>query len=203
MSYEAPRAPQPVPVASPAGTPSSTGTIAAAARPATVRRRTLGVGWDIGVPDGVNLGLAIAPADWLRLVASVGTNTAGFGVRGGVTFVPVGWGPSFSFEAGHCTMAPTNQLIRDVFKSPSWAKSYMQEFGYSYYNAHLGFDFVWGNVSAFLHGGYTYLSGTVHGPNSVVVDKSTQTTATIAEDGKIYAHTLSVKLGFVYLFGGF
>ena len=61
---------------------------------------------------------------------------------------------------------------------------------------------VLGNVTLFLHGGYTYLVGTVRAPKSVVVDTNTSTTVTIAEDGKVYAQTLSAKLGLVFLFGG-
>jgi hypothetical protein len=114
----------------------------------------------------------------------------------------VGWGPSFTFEAGHCSLAATNELIREVFKSPSWAKPYVQELGYTYLNAHVGFDLVWGNTTLFLHGGYTYLIGTVRGAQPVVVDKTTQTTALIADDGRVYAHSLSAKLGLVYMFGG-
>jgi len=139
----------------------------------------------------------------MRLALAAGTNSASLGYRAGVTLIPVGWGPSYSFEVGHCNMAATNDVIRAVFKSPSWAKPYVQELGYTYFNAHLGFDYGWGNTTIFLHGGYTYLVGTVHGSQAVVVDKTTQTTATISEDGKIYAHSLSAKLGVIYMFGGF
>jgi hypothetical protein len=96
-----------------------------------------------------------------------------------------------------------NDVLRTVFKSPTWAKPYVQELGYTYLNGHLGFDYTWGNLTVFLHGGYTYLTGTVRGTQPVVVDTKTDTRAAIVEDGKIYAHSLSAKLGMVYLFGGF
>jgi hypothetical protein len=177
--------------------------IAAAKRasPKTARR-ALGLSLDVGLPDGINLGLVLSPSDWLRLGASFGTNSASLEYRGGVSFVPVGWGPSFSFEAGHCNMGATNSVIQEFFSVPTWAKSYIQQLGYTYFNAHLGFDLVLGNLTLFLHGGYTYLMGTVRAPNSVIVDSKTNTTAIIAEDGKVYAHTLSAKLGIVFMFGG-
>jgi hypothetical protein len=165
-------------------------------------RRALGLGLDGGVPDGINLGLVIAPAEWVRFEAAFGTNTAGLGYRGSATFVPVGWGPSFSFEAGHCNQAATNSVVRKFFNAPKWAAPYVQELGYTYLNAHLGFDLVIGNFALFLHGGYTYLMGRVSGSQPIVVDSSTKTTATIAEDGKVNAHTLSAKLGLLYMFGG-
>jgi len=133
---------------------------------------------------------------------ALGTNSAGLGYRGGVTFVPVGWGPSFSFEAGHCNMAGTNDLIRAMFSAPKWVSPYVQQIGYSYFNAHLGFDLVWGHAILYLHGGYTYLMGTVRGSTPVVIDERTGTTVRIPEDGEVRVHTLSAKLGLVYMFGG-
>jgi hypothetical protein len=174
----------------------------AAPTQAEIGRRTLGLGFDLGMPDGVNLGLVLSPADWLRLAGSFGTNTTSLAYRGGLSLLPVGWGPSFTFEAGHCNLAPTNSVIRTFFGVPAWVAPYVQELGYTYFNAHVGFDLVRGNVTLYLHGGYTFLMGTVRAPKSVVVDSSTGTTVTIAEDGKVYAQTLSAKLGLVFLFGG-
>ena len=127
---------------------------------------------DAGMPDGANLGMVLSPADWLRLGAAVGTNSASLGYRGGLTLLPVGWGPSLSLEAGHCNMAGPTDLIRSFFSVPGWVKPYIQQLGYTYFNAHLGFDLVLGNVTLFVHGGYTYLMGTVRASQAVVVDKT-------------------------------
>ncbi len=183
--------------------PAAVGTVAAAKAPGVKSgHRAFGLGFDAGVPDGLNLGLVLSPSDWLRLGASLGTNTASLEYRGGVSFVPVGWGPSFSFEAGHCNLAATNKVTRAFFDTPTWVTPYVQELGYTYFNAHLGFDLVIGNATLFLHGGYTFLIGTIHAPNSVVVDKNNSTTVTIAQDGTVYAGTLSAKLGVIFMFGG-
>jgi hypothetical protein len=154
------------------------------------------------MPDGLYLNLVLAPADWVRLQAALGTNTASLAYRGGLSFIPVGWGPSFTAEAGHCNLAATNSVIRAIFSAPAWVSPYVQQLGYTYFNAHLGFDWVIGRVTLFLHGGYSYLLGTVHAPNPVVVDKTNNTQVTIAEDGKVTASTLSLKLGLVVMLGG-
>jgi uncharacterized protein with GYD domain len=50
--------------------------------------------------------------------------------------------------------------------------------------------------------------GTVRGSNPVVVGtsndaaKTPNMTVTIAQDGEVRAHTLSAKLGILYMFGG-
>lgn len=169
-------------------------------------RRVFGLGLDIGMPDGLNLGLVLAPTRWMRIQASAGTNSAAPNYRGGLSFVPVGWGPSFTFEVGRCTVAEMNGLLNSFFGISKWVKPYVQEFGYTYANAHLGFDHYFGNWVLFLHGGYTYLRGTVRGTDPVVVgrnsDQTPNMTVSVAEDAEVRAHTLSAKLGLLYMFAG-
>jgi hypothetical protein len=179
-----------------------------AVRAAPTKRGVFGLATDVGMPDGLNLGLVLAPAKWLRLAASAGTNSAALGYRGGLSLVPVGWGPSFTFEVGHCNLAEMNSVLRTFFSVSNWVKPYVQQFGYTYLNAHLGLDYPVGNFMLFLHGGYTYLMGTVRGSNPVVVGtnsdaaKTPNMTVTIGQDGEVRAHTLSAKLGIVLMFGG-
>jgi hypothetical protein len=181
-------------------------TVAAkAATPVSTGHRYVGVGSDVGMPDGLLLDLALAPTDWLRLHGALGTNSASLGYRGGVSFIPVGWGPSFNFEAGHCNIADTTSLLRTFFSVSSWMQPYVQQLGYTYLNAHLGFDYPIGGLTLFVHGGYTYLMGTIRAPQPVVItDAKTGNTmtVTISQDGDVRAHTLSAKLGFIYYFGG-
>jgi hypothetical protein len=202
--------PAPLPAAGPFGAlgagstagDMSTPVIAAhASRPVGPSRHVLGVASDVGMPDGLNVGLVAAPVDWLRLGLSAGSNSASLDYRAGLSFVPMGWGPSFSFEVGHCNTAATTSVIRYFFSVPAWVQPYVQQLGYTYFNAHVGYDWSIGNVTLFAHGGYTYLRGTVRAPQPVVIDKS-NTSVTITQDGSVYAHTMSAKVGLIYMFGG-
>jgi hypothetical protein len=160
------------------------------------------------MPDGINLGLLLSPARWMRVGGAVGSNTSGLDLRGGLYLIPAGWGASFNFELGHCTMAQMNGVLNTFFTVSKWTKPYVQEIGYTYFNAHVGFDVPVGNFSVFVHGGYTYLAATVRGPDPVVVGwnndaaKTPNMTVTVRQDGDVHAHTLSAKLGVLYMFGG-
>ena len=207
-----PYVPAPLPVAPSSGMPTQSirsanaepaGALAAkSTRPPKAGHRFLGVVSDVGMPDGLYLGLVVAPADWMRLVAAVGSNSASLDYRGGLSLVPMGWGPSFTAEVGHCNTAPTTSLLRTFFTVPSWMQPYVQQLGYTYVNAHVGFDYRLGGFTLFVHGGVTYLSGTLHSPASVVVDSKTNTSIKIPEDGAVTAYTLSAKAGLLYMFGG-
>ncbi len=180
---------------------------AQAIRPSRPGRHYLGLGTDVGVPDGLTLGLVLSPVDWLRINAALGITSLSepelLGLyRGGLAFVPLGWGPSFSFEVGRRSVAPTTSVIRTFFSVPAWVNPYVQELGYTYLNAHLGFDYVVGGFTLYLHGGATYLIGTVRAPKAVVVDSKTNTSLSFTQDGEFRAFTLSAKAGIVYLFGG-
>jgi hypothetical protein len=158
------------------------------------------------MPDGVNLGLVLSPARWLRFGGALGTNSAALDYRGGISLLPVKWGPSLTFELGRCNVADMNSVLSTFFSVSNWVKPYVQQFGYTYFNAHLGFEVPAGSFLMFIHAGYTYLAGTVRGPNPVVVTRNTDTTpnltVTVAQDGDVHAHTLSAKLGVLYMFGG-
>jgi hypothetical protein len=162
---------------------------------------------DVGMPDGLNVGPVVVPASWVRVGASVGSNSAGFDYRGSLSLLPVGFGPSFDFDVGHCTVADMNSLLGTFFKVSGWVKPYVQQLGYTYFNAHLGIEYPVGRVMLFLHGGYTYLAGTVRGPSPVVVSRNsdaaqTPNTTVTAQVGDVRAYTLSAKLGAVLMFGG-
>jgi hypothetical protein len=157
------------------------------------------------MPDGLNLGLVLSPVDWLRLGASMGTNSASLNYRGGLSLIPMGWGPSFTVEAGHCNTAATTSLVRTFFTVPNWVRPYVQQLGYTYINAHVGFDYRWGGLTLFVHGGLTYLMGTIRSPDPIVVVDSKTNASTdikIVQDGSVTAYTLSAKAGVIYMFGG-
>lgn len=169
-----------------------------------------GLATDVGLPDGANLGLVGRPTSWLRLTAAGGTNTASLGFRGGVTVIPY-WlwhiGPSFTFEAGYCQMGNVNSVLRLFFQVPSWMSGYVQQAGYSYYNAHLGIEFGRHNITGFIHLGGSYVNATVRAPNPVTVPQPTGSTGSpaqvlLGQDASVRAFTISAKLGLIVFFGG-
>lgn len=198
--------PAPLPMQPVADAPAGPPVVAKRAlAPASRERGLLGLAIDLGMPDGVNIGPVIAPTRWMRIGASAGSNSAGIDYRGGLSFLPVGFGPSFNFELGHCTVADMNSVLGTFFRVSGWIKPYVQQLGYSYFNAHVGIEYPVGSVMLFLHGGYTYLTGTVRGPNPVVVSRNkdnTPNTTVTAQEGDVSAHTLSAKFGAIVMFGG-
>jgi hypothetical protein len=186
------------------------------AAPAHASRHPFGLTTDVGLPDGANLGLVLRPAAWGRLHGTVGTNSASLGFRGGATVIPYWFwhfGPSVTFEAGYCRVGNVNSVLRTFFQVPSWMKDYAQQAGYTYYNAHLGIEFGRGNITGFIHGGGSYVDGTVRTPNAVCIQTSStpcsvgpvspdQAQLVLRQDAKVRVYTMSAKAGIIVYFGG-
>lgn len=174
-------------------------------------RRSIGVMANFGLPDGANLGLVVRPAAWLRLHAAGGTNSVSLGFRGGATAIPHWFwhfGPSLTVEAGYCRVGTVNQVLRAFFQVPAWMQDYVQQAGYAYYNFHLGIEFGRGNVTGFIHAGYSYVDGTVRTPNAVSVAAGTSSSAAdppqviLGQDATVRVYTPSAKAGLIVFFGG-
>ena len=182
------------------------------AAPAPSSSRVLGFATDVGLPDGANLGLVLRPAAWLRLHGAVGTNSASLGFRGGATAIPHWFwhfGPSLTVEAGYCRIGEVNSVLRTFFQVPPWMTDYAQQAGYVYYNAHLGIEFGRGNVTGFIHGGGSYVDGTVRTPHSVTISQPAGTSLStdptrlvLGQDAKVRVYTMSAKAGIIVYFGG-
>src|SRR5262245_33304652 len=76
------------------------------------RLPAVGLMADVGLPDGVTGSLLVRPASWLRLHAGGGSNSASAGVRGGLSLVPLGSGPSLNVELGHYLDGEANGVVR-------------------------------------------------------------------------------------------
>jgi hypothetical protein len=184
-------------------------TISTAAPPA---RRLFGLTSDVGLPDGINIGLVVRPTSWIRAHGVAGTNTASVGFRGGITAIPY-WlwhfGPSATFEAGFCRLGDFNDALRTFFQVPSWMNGYVQQAGYTYYNAHFGLEFGRGNLTGYLHFGGSYLDVRVRTPHPVAIPPVTGASSTndpaqviLRQDAKVTVYTLSGKAGIIVYFGG-
>jgi hypothetical protein len=118
-------------------------------QPRTPDHRTLGFGFDLGVPDGVALALEVHPGiDWVRLGAAVTYNGAAPGARIALTLDPVPWriAPTLTAEGGRAW----DGAVPGIQKGPT--------VGYEYANFHFGLEA--GNRAAFrfyLRGGLSWI----------------------------------------------
>src|SRR5450432_1992146 len=72
----------------------------------------LGIMADAGIPDGFQGSLVLRPAFWLRASLGGGYNMISKGVRGGLSLLPFGRGPSLTVEAGHFFDGDANATAR-------------------------------------------------------------------------------------------
>jgi hypothetical protein len=127
-------------------------------------RVKVGMGLDIGVPDGAALAVLVRPGlDWLSLAGSVTYNGMAPGLRLGATVAPFAAivSPTFTIEGGHAWQG----TVPGLSGSPA--------LGYTYANFHLGIDVGSRNgLRFFLRGGVSYLdmSASNWSPSSSTAD---------------------------------
>jgi hypothetical protein len=160
----------------------------------------IGLMVDAGLPDGVMGALAVRPAEFARLHLGAGGNSASPGVRGGLTIIPVGEGPSFSVDVGHYLAGDTNALVGALFAGLGDFGSYVRRFSYTFANAHAGLELGGRNFTFFVHGGFTYLRATLHDVEAEPERdpaRPGRTTLTFNKDPILRMLAPSAKLGLV------
>jgi hypothetical protein len=161
---------------------------------------SVGLMLDAGLPDGVIGALAIRPVPYVRLHLGGGGNSASPGVRGGLTILPVGEGPSLNLEVGHYLPGDANRLVRSVFAGLGDFGSYVRRFSYTYFNAHAGLELGRRSFTFFIHGGFTYLRATLHDVQAPIEGdpaRPGRTTVTFKRDPFLRMLAPSAKLGLV------
>ena len=121
-------------------------------------------------------------------------------MRGGLTVLPVGEGPSLSLEVGHYLEGDANTLVRFLFAGLGDFGSYVRRFSYTFFNAHLGLEFGTRSFTFFVHGGFTYLRATLHdleAPSESDPARPGRTTLTFKQDPQLRMLAPSAKLGLV------
>lgn len=156
----------------------------------TERHRWVGMQFDVGIPDGVALGVSVHPVvDWARLNLSGTYNGLSPGIRGGITLDPINFpmAPTLTLEGGHAFEGK----VPGVDKVPS--------FDYNYLNLHLGLEF--GNRRSwrfFLQGGPSWVHVQTHNFQAVV--NSNDPSLSISDPSANGAVVPTAKLGFVLFF---
>jgi hypothetical protein len=164
------------------------------------RLPVVGLMLDAGLPDGIIGALAIRPSEVVRLHIGAGGNSAAPGVRGGLTIIPVGEGPSLNLEVGHYLAGDTNTLVGALFAGLGDFGSYVRRFSYTFANAHAGLELGGRNFTFFIHGGFTYLRATLHDVQAEPERdpaRPGRTTLTFTKDPILKMFAPSAKLGMV------
>ena len=153
-----------------------------------------------GVPDGATASLICRPWSFVRAEVGGGYNLISKSVRGGVSLIPFGAGPSATLEGGRYFEGDANGIARTLAGNGFGDNAVLQRVGYDFANAHLGLDFGMRRVTFFIHGGMSYIKASVHNINQQIsADASTsQTTVTFNQDPQIRIWTPSAKFGFVF-----
>ena len=175
-------------------------------KPVTKPLPAFGLMLDAGIPDGASVSGVYRPFSWLRTEVGGSYNMISKGVRGGVSVIPFGMGPSATLEAGHYFDGNANGIARNIAGGGFQDNAVLQRIGYDYANAHLGLDFGMRRVVFFIHGGMSYIRATVHnvndeipgGMSSTGTGTSGGTTVSFNQDPIVRIFTPSVKLGLVF-----
>lgn len=177
---------------------------ATAAPPADdpARLPSIGLGADVGLPDGLMASLVVRPTPILRAHLGAGANSASPGFRGGVSVLPFGIGPSLTLEGGHYLAGNASGIARTLFGGLGQFASYVGKIGYTFVNTHAGLDFGGESFTFFIHGGVTYLRATLSDVH-VPMETSTRadapaTTLTFREDPVLRMWTPSAKIGLIF-----
>jgi hypothetical protein len=155
----------------------------------------VGVMADVGLPDGANASLVMHVSRF-RLAAGGGYNGISRGVRGGVTFVPFRtWvAPTLSLEYGNYVDGDANPLAQRISGDPTFHSDALERVGYSYQNAHAGFEFG-RRVVFYVHAGMSRISGTY--PMSGMSSMDGTTKVTFTKDPALEIFAVSARVGFV------
>jgi hypothetical protein len=165
--------------------------------------RFLGATLDLGFPDGAIVGVVGRPSNWLRLAAGAGTNSVSPGVRGGITLIPLGSGPSLTLEAGHYFNGNANGTVSAFAGSSYQGSRLADKVGYQFANLHLGMELGKERFTFFFHGGMSYVHSVLYGANNELGGQTQNadggsTTVVINGDPVITAWMPSFKLGFIF-----
>jgi hypothetical protein len=158
----------------------------------------IGLMGDVGVPDGLMASLVVRPIEYLRLYGGAGGNTSSPGIRGGLSVLPLGAGPSLNLEVGHYLDGEANGLVRTFVGGLGRFADYVNRLDYTFANAHLGLDLGRRDFTFFIHGGFTFVRARLKDVTPPPeLSPTGKTSITFHEDPIIKMFTPSVKLGFI------
>lgn len=161
-----------------------------------------GVMLDVGAPDGIGASGVVKPLSWLRLHAGATTNTISFGLRGGVSLLPLSTfvAPSLNAEAGHYFGGDYNKVLERFGGTVDNGSTLIRDVSYDYASATLGLNIGpadgW---TVFLNVGISYWAFSVDDTEEFL-QESTNDPDLTSTPLKVRFTSPSLKLGFIYYF---
>lgn len=104
-------------------------------------RHVLGLQLDAGAPDGAGATLLYRPLSFVRLGGGLLYNSAGYGLRGGVTLLPYfPIAPTLTLEAGHYFEANAANSVGRFVTIPDAVRPLLERVGYTFVSAQVGLE---------------------------------------------------------------
>ncbi|MGZ3459126.1 MAG: hypothetical protein ACXU86_11560 [Archangium sp.] len=95
-----------------------------------------------GAPEGVGAAALLQPRRWLRVHVGATRNTLGYGVRGGLSLIPLqlSVSPSLNLEYGYSFHADYDTLLTRLHGQPTTAATSIHDVGYHQLSGDLGLE---------------------------------------------------------------
>jgi hypothetical protein len=195
-----PTSPALLPNAASTTVPSQTVHARAVAPKLPTRLPILGLGIDVGVPDGANISVLARPSAWSRLQLAVGNNGMSYGWRLGAALLPFRDGPAAVVEYGHYRDGNANRIAGKLIGSSFQPSPLFERVGYDYVNLQLGINFGYRRVVFFIQGGLSVVRGQIHNATQALQQQTSGLTGTevaVKSDPTIKATGFAGKLGLI------
>lgn len=171
--------------------------------PAAESLPRFGLMLDAGLPDGAVISAVFRPVEPVRFTLGGAYNVAGFGVRGGIGWIPFRWAvsPTLNVEAGHYFDADLTWIVDEGNGVPQEVGPLLERVGYSYASAQLGLEIGSpSGISLSVRAGISYLWTVIHGVTQSI-DAAGGTNAIVeVSDPRLRATLPSLKVGLLYYF---
>jgi hypothetical protein len=162
----------------------------------------LGIGADVGVPDGGSLALSLSPLPSLRAHVGVANNLVSTGLRGGLTWTPFSsWvAPVLALTYGRFPEGDANPLVRRATRDPQLASPLLDHLGYDFASARLGLEFGHTWATFYLHAGASRITTVAHGLEAELASTQSAQSATVTVPGdpRVTLWSVSASAGIIF-----
>ena len=159
--------------------------------------RHLGLQLDGGFPGGAGLAAVFRPYKAFRFNGGVNYDLAGFGVRGGASYIPFEWGltPTLNVEGGHYFEGDASK-----YANSATARVLLRSVQHDFVTTSLGLEF--GSQQRFvffLRGGISWIWSEARNVREAVAAGNSTSSSQLVSAGNVslFARAPSVSLGFL------